>query len=157
MTNPLIAERTDSTTGYSGIPLVESTIDTGQAIANGNWAAGVIGIAGTALDVAATVLDPFGAIFAAGVGWLIEHVEPLSEALDALPRDPDPIHPHAETAGREDDAAGVGGGGARPRAPGRPAAPAPAEAGGRGPRAGGGGGAPPTNKKSPPGFFLPRL
>lgn len=97
MTNPLIAERTDSTTGYSGIPLVESTVDTGQAIANGNWAAGVIGLAGTALDVAATVLDPFGAIFAAGVGWLIEHVEPLSEALDALTGDPDQIHAHAET------------------------------------------------------------
>ncbi len=97
MTNPLIAERTDTTTGYSGIPLVESTIDTGQAIANGNWAAGVIGLVGTALDAAAMAADPFGAIFAAGVGWLIEHVEPLSEALDALTGDPDQIQAHAQT------------------------------------------------------------
>lgn len=42
-------------------------------------------------------LDPFGAILAAGVGWLMEHVGPLSDALDSLTGDPDQIKAHSET------------------------------------------------------------
>jgi hypothetical protein len=97
MTNPLVAERVDSTTGMSGVPLLESAADTGKAIASGDWASGVMGVAGVALDGVEMALDPFGAIFAAGVGWLIEHVKPLSDALDALTGDPDEITAHATT------------------------------------------------------------
>ncbi|MGW9479544.1 DUF6531 domain-containing protein [Saccharomonospora azurea] len=97
MSNPLIAEVQDSTEAYSGIPLLESVFDTKQAIESGDWAAGVMGVVGTGLDMLGTVLDPFGSILAAGVGWLLEHVGPLSDALDALTGDPDVISSHAET------------------------------------------------------------
>ncbi|MBP2324708.1 RHS repeat-associated protein [Kibdelosporangium banguiense] len=97
MSNPLVAERQDSTQGFSGVPLLESVNDTSKAIESGDWASGVLGAAGTALDALGMALDPFGAIFAAGVGWLIEHVGPLSDALDELTGDPDQIKAHAET------------------------------------------------------------
>ncbi|GAA1032314.1 MULTISPECIES: RHS repeat-associated core domain-containing protein [Amycolatopsis] len=97
MTNPLIAPVKDSTTAMSGIPLLEDATGLKTAIESKNWAAVAIGAVGTALDVLTAVMDPFGAIFAAGVGWLMEHVGPLKEALDALTGKADEIHSQAET------------------------------------------------------------
>ncbi|WP_460444257.1 hypothetical protein, partial [Amycolatopsis magusensis] len=97
MANPLIAEVQDSTTAISGMPLLESISETSKAIESGDWAAGVLGAAGAALDALGMAMDPFGAILANGVGWLIEHVGPLSDALDALTGNPDVIKSHADT------------------------------------------------------------
>ncbi|MYW96679.1 hypothetical protein G3I59_40245 [Amycolatopsis rubida] len=97
MTNPLIAPVKDSTTAMSGIPLLEDATGLKTAIESKNWAAVAIGAVGTALDVLTAVMDPFGAIFAAGVGWLMEHVGPLKEALDALTGKADEIASQAET------------------------------------------------------------
>ncbi|WP_328604338.1 hypothetical protein OG943_30345 [Amycolatopsis sp. NBC_00345] len=47
------------------------------------------------MEALAVVADLFGAILAAGVGWLIEHVGPLKEALDKLAGDPNQITAHA--------------------------------------------------------------
>ncbi|SFT08923.1 RHS repeat-associated core domain-containing protein [Saccharopolyspora flava] len=97
MTNPLVAQREDSTTAYSGIQIAESVADTQKAIESGDWASGVMGAVGTGLDALGMAMDPFGAIFSAGVGWLIEHVGPVSDALDSLTGDPDEIKAHSET------------------------------------------------------------
>lgn len=97
MSSPLVAEVKDSTQSFSGVPLLESVNDTSKAIESGDWASGVLGVAGTALDALSMAVDPFGAIFAAGVGWLIEHVGPLSDALDALTGNADEIKAHSET------------------------------------------------------------
>lgn len=97
MANPLVAEREDSTKSFSGIQIAESVDDTKKAIESGDWAAGVMGAVGTGLDALSMALDPFGAILAAGVGWLMEHVGPVSDALDSLTGDPDEIKSHSET------------------------------------------------------------
>ncbi|TDD05758.1 sugar-binding protein [Saccharopolyspora terrae] len=97
MTNPLVAQREDSTQAFSGIQIAESVADTQKAIESGDWASGVMGAVGTGLDALGMALDPFGAIFSAGVGWLIEHVGPVSDALDSLTGDPDEIKSHSET------------------------------------------------------------
>ncbi|MEV6908124.1 hypothetical protein [Amycolatopsis sp. NPDC051071] len=97
MTNPLVAAPKDSTTAVSGVPLLESAADLKKAIESGDWASVAIGAVGTAMDAVSAALDPFGTILAAGVGWLMEHVGPLKEALDALAGDPDEITAHAET------------------------------------------------------------
>ncbi|AXB41696.1 RHS repeat-associated core domain-containing protein [Amycolatopsis albispora] len=97
MANPLIAEVQDSTTAISGVPILESIDETSKAIQSGDWAAGVLGAAGAALDALGMAMDPFGSILAAGVGWLMEHVGPLSDALDALTGNPDEIKAHSET------------------------------------------------------------
>ncbi len=95
--NPLIAERQDSTKGHSGVPLLESANDLKEGIEKGDWAAVAMGAVGTALDALSMAMDPFGSILAAGVGWLLEHVGPLSDALDALTGDADQIKSQAET------------------------------------------------------------
>ncbi|MEV0056969.1 DUF6531 domain-containing protein [Saccharopolyspora shandongensis] len=97
MTNPLVAQREDSTQSFSGVPILESVNDTKKAIESGDWASGVMGAVGTGLDALGMAMDPFGSILAAGVGWLMEHVGPVSDALDALTGDPDEIKAHSET------------------------------------------------------------
>ncbi|MER6664394.1 DUF6531 domain-containing protein [Amycolatopsis japonica] len=97
MANPLVAEREDSTKGHSGVPLLESANDLKEGIEKGDWAAVAMGAVGTALDALSMAMDPFGSILAAGVGWLLEHVGPLSDALDALTGDADQIKAQAET------------------------------------------------------------
>ncbi|MCC4909339.1 hypothetical protein [Microbacterium sp. cx-59] len=47
------------------------------AIESGDWAQGAMAGVGVALDTAATVIDPLGSLIAAGLGWLIDHLEPL--------------------------------------------------------------------------------
>ncbi|WP_410657537.1 WXG100 family type VII secretion target [Amycolatopsis sp. lyj-112] len=97
MTNPLVAAPKDSTTAVSGVPLLESATELKASIESGDWAAVAMGAVGTAMDAVSAALDPFGTILAAGVGWLMEHVGPLKEALDALAGSPDEIAAHAET------------------------------------------------------------
>ncbi|WP_406642215.1 RHS repeat-associated core domain-containing protein [Amycolatopsis sp. WGS_07] len=96
MTNPLIAP-VKETSAAAGIPLLEDATGLKTAIESKNWAAVAIGAVGTALDVLTAVMDPFGAIFAAGVGWLMEHVGPLKEALDALTGNADEVASQAAT------------------------------------------------------------
>ncbi|GLY40455.1 type IV secretion protein Rhs [Amycolatopsis sp. NBRC 101858] len=97
MANPLVAQREDSTTAISGLPLLESANDLKQGIESGDWASVAMGAVGVALDALSMAMDPFGSILAAGVGWLIEHVGPLSAALDALTGDADQIKAQSQT------------------------------------------------------------
>ncbi|OLF18530.1 RHS repeat-associated core domain-containing protein [Actinophytocola xanthii] len=97
MVNPLVAEAKDETKAYSGMPLLEAGADLKKAIESGDWASVALGSVGTALEVLGMALDPFAAILANGVGWLIEHVGPLKEALDGLAGDPAEIKAHSET------------------------------------------------------------
>ncbi|MFE3177726.1 DUF6531 domain-containing protein [Amycolatopsis sp. NPDC059090] len=96
MSNPLVAP-VKETSAMAGVPLLEDATGLKDAIESKNWAAVAIGAVGTALDVLTAVMDPFGAIFAAGVGWLMEHVGPLKQALDALTGNADEISSQAET------------------------------------------------------------
>ncbi|WP_406636509.1 RHS repeat-associated core domain-containing protein [Amycolatopsis sp. WGS_07] len=96
MSNPLVAP-VKETSAMAGVPLLEDATGLKEAIESKNWAAVAIGAVGTALDVLTAVMDPFGAIFAAGVGWLMEHVGPLKEALDALTGNADEVKSQAAT------------------------------------------------------------
>ncbi|APU16968.1 MULTISPECIES: WXG100 family type VII secretion target [Actinoalloteichus] len=93
MSNPLVADVVDSTSSTSGLWLVESVNSTNTAIQNGDWLEAGLGVA----DLVLSALDPFATIISNGVGWLIEHVGPLSDALDALAGNPDEIRSHADT------------------------------------------------------------
>lgn len=97
MSNPLIAQPKSSTTAVSGVPILEDATSVAGAISSGDWASAVLGAAGTAMDALAFVADPFGSILAAGVGWLMEHVGPLKDALDKLAGNPDVIKAHSDT------------------------------------------------------------
>ncbi|MGK5738069.1 hypothetical protein [Micromonospora sp. URMC 103] len=97
VTNPLIAARQDTTTGYSGIGIVESLVDLRNGIESGSWIDTAIGGFGTSMEVLVTCVDPIGSVVSWGVAWLIEHVKPLSDALDWLAGDPDQITAYAQT------------------------------------------------------------
>ena len=95
--NPLVAPRIDSTRWYSGLGLIEDIADTVAGIESGSWIDSAIGGVATSLDTLATVLDPLGSLVSWGVGWLLEHVKPLSDVLDWLAGDPDQVTAYAQT------------------------------------------------------------
>lgn len=95
--NPLVAPRQDSTTGYSGLGIAESAVDLYNGIASGSWVEGGLGLVGTGLEALSLVVDPIGTLLQYGISWLMEHVKPLSDALDWLAGDPDTISSYAQT------------------------------------------------------------
>ncbi|MDI1460614.1 WXG100 family type VII secretion target [Catellatospora sp. KI3] len=95
--NSLVAERVDSTTWFSGIGIAESVDMIVTGVEDGSWVDGVLGGVGTVAESAVWVLDPVGALVTAGFGWCVEHIEPLSQALDWLAGDPDQVAANAQT------------------------------------------------------------
>jgi hypothetical protein len=95
--NPLVAQAHSSTTWYTGLGLAEDAAQISNGIHDNSWVDGTLGGVGGALDVLGTIIDPLGSLVAWGVGWLMEHVRPLKEALDWLAGMPDEIAAHAAT------------------------------------------------------------
>lgn len=97
VTEPLIAARQDSTQWYTGIGIAESISDTVQGVESGSWIDSTIGGVSASLEGLGLLVDPLGSLASWGVAWLIEHVKPLSDALDWLAGDPDQITAYAQT------------------------------------------------------------
>jgi len=95
--NPLVAGAQSQTTGVTGIGIAESATDLANGIKDGSWVEGGLGALGVGLEVLSMVIDPIGTLASYGVGWLIEHVRPLKEALDWLAGDPPVIQSFSET------------------------------------------------------------
>ncbi|WP_051362846.1 RHS repeat-associated core domain-containing protein [Amycolatopsis thermoflava] len=95
--NPLVAAPVSTTTGVTGIGILESAQDLSNGIKDGSWVEGGLGALGTGLEVLSMVIDPLGTLAQYGVAWLIEHVRPLKEALDWLAGDPPVIQSFADT------------------------------------------------------------
>ena len=95
--NALVSERHDSTRLWSGITLVEGIVDLKNGINSGSWVSTTIGSAFVAVDAALLVVDPLGSLLSWAVAGIIEHVKPLSDALDWLAGDPDQIAANAHT------------------------------------------------------------
>ncbi|MEV4276891.1 WXG100 family type VII secretion target [Actinoplanes xinjiangensis] len=95
--DPLVARVQSSTTWSTGLGLVEDARQVSDGIRNNSWVDATLGGVGGSLDVLAVTVDPLGSLFAWGVGWLMEHVKPLKDALDWLAGKPDEIAAHAAT------------------------------------------------------------
>lgn len=99
MRPPLVAVANPggATDPWAGVWIAEDieTIRTG--VQSGNWIDGALGAVSAGLDALAFVSDPIGGLLQYGVAWIIEHVKPLSEALDWLAGDPGQISAHAQT------------------------------------------------------------
>ncbi|MGC4857230.1 WXG100 family type VII secretion target [Micromonospora sp. DT4] len=112
--NPLVASAADtSPTPWAGIWICEDFDLIAQGVRSGSWIDGSLGVVSAGLDALALVSDPVGALLQYGIAWLIEHVKPLSEALDWLAGDPAEITAHAATwcnvaAALHDGAAALG-------------------------------------------------
>ncbi|WP_431894788.1 hypothetical protein [Micromonospora haikouensis] len=109
--NPLVAAPQDAApSAWAGIWICEDIELIAQGVRDGSWIDGSLGVVSAGLDALAFVSDPVGALLQYGIAWLIEHVKPLSEALDWLAGDPAQITAHAQTwrnvaASLRDDAA----------------------------------------------------
>ncbi|MGH3776606.1 MAG: WXG100 family type VII secretion target [Pseudonocardiaceae bacterium] len=97
--NPLVAQEEQNTTIYSGIGILDSATQCVEAISSGDWIDIGINTAAASLDTLDLASDPAGALLSYGIGWLIEHVDALSEPLNWLAGDPDAISTHAQTWG----------------------------------------------------------
>jgi uncharacterized protein YukE len=96
--NPLVAAGLDGPKDdWSGVWIAEDIELIAQGVRNGSWIDGSLGVVGAGLDALAIISDPVGALLQYGVAWIIEHVKPLSEALDWLAGDPGQIAAHAQT------------------------------------------------------------
>ena len=96
--NPLVATPADAPVNpWAGVWIAEDIQLIGEGVKNGSWIDGSLGVVGAALDGLALVSDPVGSLLQYGVAWIIEHVRPLTEALDWLAGDPEQIAAHAQT------------------------------------------------------------
>ena len=96
--NPLVATAADAPINpWAGVWIAEDIQLIGEGIKTGSWIDGSLGVVGAALDGLALVSDPVGSLLQYGVAWIIEHVRPLTEALDWLAGDPGQIAAHAQT------------------------------------------------------------
>jgi len=72
----------------------KSTIDDAR---KGDWLALGIDVAADGLDTLGLLMDPFGVLLSAPIGWIIEHVSFLKEPLDLVAGDPDQVRAKAGT------------------------------------------------------------
>jgi uncharacterized protein YukE len=93
----LVASSTTTRTAYTGISLVDGFQGLQQAVQGGSWVDGLLAGGAFVGDAAATVIDPFSALLANGLGWAMEHFEPLRDILDKLAGIPDKVTAHAQT------------------------------------------------------------
>nr|WP_240940143.1 hypothetical protein [Planosporangium flavigriseum] len=94
----MVAGRLDGPThAWSGVWIAEDIELIAQSVRSGSWIDGSLGVVGAGLDALAFVSDPVGVLLQYGVAWIIEHVKPLSAALDWLAGDPAQIAGHAQT------------------------------------------------------------
>jgi uncharacterized protein YukE len=89
--------RIDGTTWYTGAGIVEDVHDLVSGFRSGSWIDQSLGGVATSLDLLGACVDPLGTVASWGVSWLLEHVKPLSDALDWLAGDPDQIAAYAQT------------------------------------------------------------
>lgn len=80
--NPLVAEAQDTATQFSGMWLVTDANDIASSIQSGDWASSALSIATGALDAAAAIVDPIGTLIGHGLGWVLDHIEPLKGWLN---------------------------------------------------------------------------
>ncbi|MFI5936281.1 polymorphic toxin type 24 domain-containing protein [Actinoplanes sp. NPDC051494] len=96
--NPLIAGKTNTPVDpWAGVWIAEDIDQLCRAVKDGSWIDGSLAAVSAGLDSLAFAFDPVGSLLQYGVAWIIEHVKPLTEALDWLAGDPGQIAAHAQT------------------------------------------------------------
>lgn len=71
-------------TTFSGSRVIQSGRALAEAVKSGNWLDGGMAFLDTLGDAAAALTDPIGTLTSCGLGWVMEHLKPLSTWLDQL-------------------------------------------------------------------------
>ncbi|BCY05369.1 hypothetical protein [Actinoplanes sp. L3-i22] len=93
---PLTAPAAD-TKWYEGAGILEAAMSMKDGFDQNDLLTGFGNLGVLGLGALGAVMDPFQAVFAAGVGWLMEHLDCLRQPLDWLAGDPKEIEGHADT------------------------------------------------------------
>lgn len=94
---PGVISSESSTKAYEGAGIFESACGLVDGMVHRDWLGAGGNLLATGLSLIGAIMDPLQAIFAAGVGWLMEHVSFLREPLDKLMGDPHAIDGHAQS------------------------------------------------------------
>lgn len=110
MSNPLVAQQEENPDGpgpltqgtgdagwATGIGIAESVNDISNLEDGSSWVESGLAYGGAALEVVSLAVDPIGTLGSYGLSWLMEHVEPLNEALDWFAGDPDGVEAYGKT------------------------------------------------------------
>lgn len=97
-TNTLVAAPAGpQSTTFSGAYLLQDGADLAQAIQSGDWVSGGIAAFTTVLDGVGAVIDPIGTLIANGLGWVLDHIEPLRGWLEQLTGNAAEVRAFAQT------------------------------------------------------------
>lgn len=89
----------DERSWHSGAGLLDSGMTLCESITGDSWVdRGLSGVA-VGVDVYATASDPLGSLFAAGIGWVIDHLNPIKDWFDELTGNPEEVSAFAQTWG----------------------------------------------------------
>lgn len=95
--SPLVAGVDSSRQAWTGAGLADGIEGLVDAIRSEGWVDDALAGGTLAVEAVATVIDPFSALLANGLGWAMEHFAPLREVLDKLAGMPDVVASHAAT------------------------------------------------------------
>jgi hypothetical protein len=97
-TNPLVAGAMNGPSDpWAGVWIAEDIEQIARGVKDGSWIDATLGAVSAGLDALAFVSDPIGGLLQYGAAWIIEHVKPLTQALDWLAGDPGRIAGYAQT------------------------------------------------------------
>jgi hypothetical protein len=93
----VVSDRNQPVAPWAGVWIAEDIEAVLAGVGSGSWIDASLGAVSAGLDALAFVSDPIGGLLQYGVAWIIEHVKPLSDALEWLAGDPAQIAVHAQT------------------------------------------------------------
>ena len=96
-TNPLVAQRQDTTSTLSGAGVFDDIEQLSEAIENKSWVSGALAGVALGVDTLAYVSDPLATLMAWGIGWVFDHIQPFKDWLLQLAGDADQLRANGQT------------------------------------------------------------
>lgn len=93
----LVADPVDVTSPFSGAFLLEDGQSLVDALQSGDWVQGGVAAFSSLVDTAVAVIDPIGTLIANGLGWVLDHLEPLKGWLNDFTGDAGEVEAFAQT------------------------------------------------------------
>ncbi|MEU5697066.1 hypothetical protein [Actinosynnema sp. NPDC020468] len=93
----ILVREGEPTPDTEGAGLFHDATEAVTKLADGDWAEGLLNVAGAVGGIADFLVDPLAGLASAGFGWLMEHVDFLREPLDWLTGDQQTLDGMAQT------------------------------------------------------------